>query len=106
MYSTRGSLAREVVNRQCPLTKHPGGLQALYTTDDDDSIKNGSASLAYARKIFIRPGHGIPSARNFVLVVLLVVVSTKASPVHHRSSPNLGDDIIHNGIVTDFQVKS
>jgi len=33
-----------------------------------------------------RPGNGSPSATNVVLVVLVIVASTKASSFHNRSS--------------------
>jgi len=62
--------------------------------------------------IIFRPGNGSLSATNVVLVVVFlvldVVVSTKAFSFHNRSSSKLhtqiGDNIVHNLTVSDFQV--
>jgi len=43
--------------------------------------------------VFFRPGHGSPSAANVVVVVLLVV-STKAFSFHNRSSPNFAHKLV------------
>ena len=54
--------------------------------------------------------HERVNAFNLVDVLVLVVISTKAFSVHNRYviklRTQIGDNIIHNRTVSDFQVKS
>ena len=55
--------------------------EALHQTH----VKEGGVFFYHVYNRFFRPGHGSPSASNVAVVLLLVVVSTKAFSFHNRS---------------------